>query len=352
MRHQLTMPTHAKASTLFITRPINPNVPPVASYCTGHVSQHQLAQSEGSQTQRAELLQEKFTNPYSLYETEEMFEQTTLFSLSLSAALLSGPVQASQAPVPVTIFVHGTSLVAGQLVYSAAGLQPLDTLSSIDVAYRFGTALSAADRHGFPAAHCYSFGWGGALDHQVRRFAAGELSRALLKLQDAYRRIGRRISVTLITHSHGGNVALLLAEAWQQLSPAQQRQVAIDRLIMLACPVQKLTCELVKHQIFKRVYVFYSQWDIIQVVAPQLSEFQRQVTVGQLPGSERIFPVAPHVYQASICAGWRNGIGHLEFIFQSFARKLPNLLRRLDWHATRPTPRFLQGKLSLDLTKI
>ena len=285
-------------------------------------------------------------------ETEEMFDQTTLFSLSLSAALLSGPVQASQAPVPVTVFIHGTSLVAGQLVYSAAGLHPLDTLSSIDVAYRFGTVLCQTDHGQFPAPHYYSFGWGGALDHKVRVYAAGELSRALLKLQETYRRLGRKISLTLITHSHGGNVALLLAQVWQQLSPAQQRQLVIQRLIMLGCPVQVQTRDLAKHPIFRRVYVFYSHWDLIQVAAPQLSEFQQQIAQGQLPGSERVFPLAAHVYQAAISAGWRTGIGHLEFIFATFASKLPKLLRRMDWHAVRPTTKFTQGQLTLDLHKI
>jgi len=53
--------------------------------------------------------------------------------------------------------------------------------------------------------------------------------------------------VTLISHSHGGNVALNLAAIAEKESP-----LSIERLILLACPVQQETAALVDAPMFKK----------------------------------------------------------------------------------------------------
>lgn len=282
-----------------------------------------------------------------------MFERDAVLNFCLSSMLIGGSAHASQHAVPVTVFVHGTSMVLGRIVYTPAGLHQFDQLSKIDLAYKFGLELARGDSLNFPLSDYYSFGWRGELDFKRREQAAEELAEQLLKLVETYKKRGQRIKLTVITHSHGGNVALNLAQVAASLSPAQRQLLVVDRLIMLACPVQVKTRDYIHSLVFVSIYALYSKLDFIQVAAPQLSELQNQLENGEVPGSERVFPVDLRLKQAEIKAGWRPGIPHLEFIHPSFAYKLPKILNRLDWYAEHSsTQAFLQGRLNLDLATL
>lgn len=316
----------------------------VKKACSQSHNRYYLTQS---QYQDQDQYQEQY------YLEDEMFDQATVLNFCLSSMIMGGATHASQHAVPVTVFVHGTSLVLGKIVYTPSGLHNFSKLSKIDVSYKFGLELARSDSLNFPLSDYYSFGWQGELDFKRRETAAEELAEQLLKLVEIYKKRGQRIKLTVITHSHGGNVALNLAKVVANLSPDQRQLLVIDRLIMLACPVQIKTRDYVHSLVFVNIYALYSKLDFIQVAAPQLSEFQNQLEQGEIPGSERVFPLDLRLKQAEIKAGWRPGIPHLEFIHPSFARKLPKILSRLDWYAEHsPTQAFLQGRLNLDIATL
>lgn len=287
------------------------------------------------------------------YLEDEMFEQAASSNFCLNAMAMGGNIHASQLAVPVTVFVHGTSLVLGRVVYTPEGLHHFNKLSKIDLAYKFGLELARSDSLNFPLSDYYSFGWRGELDFKRREVAAEELAEQLLKLIEIYKKRGQRVKITLITHSHGGNVVLNLAQVTANLSREKRHLLVIDRLIMLACPVQVKTRDYIHSLVFINIYALYSKLDLIQIAAPQLSEFKNQLAHGEVPGSERVFPVDLRLKQAEIKSGWRPGIPHLEFIHPSFAYKLPKVLQRLDWYAEHnPTQLFLQGRLNVDLATL
>ena len=299
------------------------------------------------------LNQDQYQEQEQYYLEDSMFERDTVLNFCLSSMIMGGNIHANQLAVPVTVFVHGTSMILGRIVYTPEGLHNFSKLSKIDLAYKFGLELARGDSLNFPLSDYYSFGWRGELDFKRREQAAEELAEQLLKLIEIYKKRGQRIKLTVITHSHGGNVALNLAQVAANLSPEKRQLLVVDCLIMLACPVQVKTRDYIHSLVFINIYALYSKLDFIQVAAPQLSELQNQLEQGEIPGSERIFPVDLRLKQAEVKSGWRPGIPHLEFIHPSFAYKLPKILNRLDWYAENsPTQAFLQGKLNLDLAKL
>ena len=106
--------------------------------------------------------------------------------------------------------------------------------------------------------HYYTFGWSGLLSAQARLAAAGELGKALT---DEYRALvtqGITPTIRIITHSHGGNVALNLATLALDDLPH------IDELVLLGTPVQEETSALVHEELFGTIYNLYSLQDAAQ----------------------------------------------------------------------------------------
>jgi len=110
--------------------------------------------------------------------------------------------------------------------------------------------------------HYYTFGWSGLLSPVARYEAAELLFSTLVKELNLF--LEQRITpkIRLICYSHGGNVALNLAEIYQKkhlVSP-----FIIDELILIGVPIQSETEHLVADRIFKEIYHFYSRADRIQ----------------------------------------------------------------------------------------
>ena len=121
--------------------------------------------------------------------------------------------------------------------------------------------LAKIDTEQFDLTHFYLFGWSGKLSFKKRKNAARQLHTALTTLINDYTTIHDIVPrVRIITHSHGGNVALNLARY-----ASENNAFEINELILLACPVQEHTQELVKHPFFKTIYSLYSTRDILQV---------------------------------------------------------------------------------------
>ena len=108
----------------------------------------------------------------------------------------------------------------------------------------------------------YCFGWCGDLNKKCRRKEASNLYEQLLhESKSLEKRLKIPVKIHLITHSHGGNVALNLALEEKD----KKNKLKIDQLVLLGCPIQKETCDLWKSDIFKKVYNFYSNQDFIQI---------------------------------------------------------------------------------------
>lgn len=180
----------------------------------------------------------------------------------------------------ITIWIHGTrgsaflptglsksvSQVEKNICSAPKGLHKASSLDPQLNNYAIAQTLNTIDEDQFPLEHFYSFGWSGELDAQVRKEAAQELYDQLKKLMLSYVvQYAAVPKVTIITHSHGGNVALNLAGII-----AQENPIIIDRLILLACPVQKETAPFVNSELFKNIYAFYSLNDQIQILDPQM----------------------------------------------------------------------------------
>lgn len=110
---------------------------------------------------------------------------------------------------------------------------------------------------------CYTFGWDGRLEHANRVEWAKRLHVALSdEVNNVRQNYGvEQVQIDIFAHSHGGNVALNMAPVQQELSG----KLSINRLVMFGTPVQVETEKYVLDQMFKNVYLFYSQGDMIQV---------------------------------------------------------------------------------------
>lgn len=105
----------------------------------------------------------------------------------------------------------------------------------------------------------YAFGWSGLLSMTERSKASLTLHDALTKeLQKLSRFYPKRnLHLRIIGYSHGGSVALHLAEI-------PDTRLQIDELLLIGTPIQKETDFLIHSSLFKKVYNFYSRKDLIQ----------------------------------------------------------------------------------------
>jgi hypothetical protein len=108
----------------------------------------------------------------------------------------------------------------------------------------------------------YTFGWSGLLSHIERRKEAHVLYNALhtelRKLKKTYWE--SKIHIRLICYSHGGSVALQLAD----IEKRQEKNLIVDELLLIGTPIQPETSLCVHSPVFKKIYNFYSRKDFIQ----------------------------------------------------------------------------------------
>jgi len=158
----------------------------------------------------------------------------------------------------------------------------------------------------------------------------------------------------MITHSHGGNVALYMAKIKKEFTTP----ITIDELILLACPVQQKTVNLIKDDLFKQIYSLYSKADLIQVLDPQgiyaiKSKLQGKKSINKRKTplfSKRRFPVQDNLKQAKIRINGR-AISHLDFILKTFLRHLSEILAELR-KSTVQRPSLKKGRTKEMLIRI
>ena len=283
----------------------------------------------------------------------------------------STPIQIPVLKRPIiTVFVHGTfhlpimpkpiiKLVHNCIdtfIFAKKGLHKVTSLEEHYTHawtkkfhnYHMIKTISEANPERFPFDSFYFFGWSGQLSPEKRFNAAQKLHACLVPLIAEHTEIyGIEPHIQLITHSHGGNVALNLAK----INDMSLTPITIDELILLACPVQHETSHLIHHDIFKKIYSLHSHWDIIQVIDAQgwvpfkervknlfkskadnptdTAETTEEAPTDKCFFSERHFESNPKLVQANINYGMR-GMFHVEFISESFMQHLPALLDSID----------------------
>ncbi|MBA3752144.1 hypothetical protein H0X06_05145 [Candidatus Dependentiae bacterium] len=245
----------------------------------------------------------------------------------------------------ITIFIHATLPLGPFLniplvkkyAWCPLGLNSLASIKEDFYLASMAMILCDQDPELFNKEFFYLFGWSGRLSMKERRKAAQELSQALSELTRQSASQGISISFRIITHSHGGNVALHLAEFFTDTPP-----FTIDELILLACPVQKKTELYVAHPLFRTVWSIHSHIDVIQRMDPQgLYSFLESLhstgleftlshlrTLGPL-FSLRHFTPSPNLRQLHVKYPSRD-LFHIEFILGDFIRSLPALIRYMN----------------------
>lgn len=271
----------------------------------------------------------------------------------------------------VTVWVHGTKpdehlsptfvewtknvseLLCGS---TQKGLTKIAKMSAYHYPFLRAQALAAGDPIHFNTDHFYTFGWSGKLTVEARKHAAQDLFNALKNLIREYeQRYGCAPVIILISHSHGGNVVLHLAE----ISDPENFNLTIAKAILLACPVQKHTAHLINSPVFTRIYSLHSHTDIFQVVDPQGLHVKKKISKPLM--SARHFEPHPKLAQALIrwkeCPLWQEedyqyhrlamkglikginivnyfkknrGLFHVEFHLLPFIRQLPSIINQLD----------------------
>jgi hypothetical protein len=239
----------------------------------------------------------------------------------------------------ITIFVHGTlpPLTGVSFIYNfffcPPGLTRADELDKKFHLSKIAHLLAEQAPRDYSVEHFYFFGWSGKLSIASRREAAKNLYESLKKLISTYK---VKPSIRIITHSHGGNVALYLNDL------EKDPELSIDELILLACPVQVETAHCLEGAVFERIFSFYSEKDLLQVLDPQgihrflenLKQYGLEFTVAHLNEmgpffSQRRFQPTHSLKQLYIKHPQREFL-HIEFLLPPFIKALPGLIKLIN----------------------
>ena len=254
----------------------------------------------------------------------------------------------------VTIWIHGTRLFKtvtqplDEYIHAAppTGLTPITKLSHKHRLIRVAKTLSNADPHRFSLDTFYAFGWSGDLSFAARKEAASKLYQELLHLREELTKgwffWQKKPKFRLITHSHGSNVVLNLAQVKKS-----NDDLIIDEAIFLAGPVQKETRDFVHAPCFKKIYAFYSTLDSIQILDPQGMYKLKDGDKRHVQFSGRRLPFSPKVYQTKIKING-HGVPHVGFIMNKFVQLLPTALDEVsEWYKQEPIKECQERLLSI-----
>lgn len=241
------------------------------------------------------------------------------------------PVQVSssfQDRKNITIYVHGTITSVGlkflsrffkDVAFGKPGIHHINQLPAEALLRQDAQVLQHGDPMRFDAQHFYTFGWSGKLSFKARQNDGFKLYEELQKLLLDYKKnYGYFPKVQILTFSHGGNVALNMLK---HLPFIQDEQICLD-LILVACPVQKVTELLIEHGDINQSYVISSTRDLLQVVDLYRYEKKRYVP-------SRFFQTSKqNCRQVKVFINNR-GLGHLD-LMRSFIPHLPYVLNFAD----------------------
>ncbi|MCX5925568.1 MAG: hypothetical protein NT124_04730 [Candidatus Dependentiae bacterium] len=265
------------------------------------------------------------------------------------------------------------------IAYSPIGLHSLLALDQDLHVSAIARALHETNHYLCDQEHIYLFGWTGDFSPEARTIAGLHLYQELKKLTELYiKKYNVCPSIIIVTHSHGGNVAL-------ESSTISDNSFSVEKLILLACPVQEKTKPYTQSPLFKSIYSIHSDKDYFQILDmqglhPIWTAFEGALKSSSLTPiknawrehsrstkllSERHFPQQSNLKQA--CVEWKKdtikwstkdlcimepflsknsiqklqiklqsydkkerGLMHIEFLFPTFLQQLPYILQTLD----------------------
>jgi hypothetical protein len=110
----------------------------------------------------------------------------------------------------------------------------------------------------------YTFGWSGLLSPRMRYLESKILYDQILATFGHELNGEKRLKLRIVGYSHGGNVALQLAEVYKTEQYTKNKKLTIDELVLIGLPVVSDTDYLVQSSLFKKIYHFYSYGDRVQ----------------------------------------------------------------------------------------
>lgn len=225
----------------------------------------------------------------------------------------------------ITIFVHGThtqllTKLFPKTLYIPNKLVKILDLNKYNYVKWLTESISSSDSFTYPLDNFYAFGWTGMLNSKERFRSSQNLYLELKQLINICEQQNVKARITIITHSHGGNIALNLAKIH-----GDDQNLHIHKLILMACPVIEETQHLIDHKIFKNVYSIYSKVDMFQVMSIQGLPNLKNNSVF----SGRRFSKVDKLKQFAIHINGRP-IWHIEFIFWKFPKLLPQIVSSFD----------------------
>lgn len=151
---------------------------------------------------------------------------------------------------------------------------PQSSIDSFNDKKLEGACCEQAAHQFIPAYHAFSelyknnnedqlyflFGHLGLLCQQYRADAGAELYNHICDTVAELHKQYSHVRVRIVTHSHGGNIALNLARA----EHLYNRKLVVDDLIMYGAPIQVETAAYAYDPVFVRVVNCYSEGDSIQ----------------------------------------------------------------------------------------
>ena len=224
-----------------------------------------------------------------------------------------------QAPV-VTIYVHGTQHISKILPkdvwYCPKGLCHISESSDECMVTKDAKILQERDKELFNLEHYYTFGWSGKLSFKDREHAGRKLYEEVQKLLKTYKkRYGAYPRVRVVTFSHGGNVALNMVK---NLPFIGNHKVDLE-LVLIACPVQKVTEYLINHKDISHSYIISSNLDLLQIADTYKYKGKRY-----LP--KRFFDAArDNCHQVAVTVN-KKRLGHVD-LWHSYMRHIPSTIR-------------------------
>lgn len=223
---------------------------------------------------------------------------------------------------PITIFVHGSksstaSKIIHRLDYTQGLISPsLNTTDSVMA--NIAVTLCTVSPDQYPIDRFFFYSWPGKISFPSRLQAAERLYSVIKN---------HKGPMTVITHSHGCNVALNLAYCAEMEG---NDSFKIDKLILIAPPVQEVTKPLAIKKYFDEIYTFYSSADTLQVADPQALYWESYGWTAPSTAvplfSSRTFDPCPHIIQTRVLQDWQSP-NHLQLMLTRFIKKMPVLLK-------------------------
>ncbi|KKP36116.1 MAG: hypothetical protein UR26_C0001G0160 [candidate division TM6 bacterium GW2011_GWF2_32_72] len=246
-----------------------------------------------------------------------------LFNLQKLIVLIFALIFPDKYPDTINVFIHGTQMsriIFGKSKNKQKGLVHYSQLPAKNFRLRFPAILNKKCPANYPLSTFYMFNWSGNLRFKSREKAALQLYKeldALAKKHELKYKIYPKIR--LITHSHGGNVALNLAK----IKPTNGC-LKIHEAILLACPVQAETKSFTQDPMFENIISIYSSLDWIQILDPQ-GFYEISKGKGVPFFSERKFKSTDKLCNIKVRLN-KKGLKHIDFLRTKFINKIPEII--------------------------